>query len=45
MAGHVRWSEVRAERVVCAGGEAAVGAGKRELLAQVIGAGLHPEGR
>lgn len=40
MAGQVLWSEVRAERVARAGGEAAVGAGKQELLAQVVGARL-----
>jgi DNA-binding XRE family transcriptional regulator len=34
---YVRWSDVRAEQVERAGGEAAVEAGKQELLALVVG--------
>jgi DNA-binding XRE family transcriptional regulator len=34
---YVRWQDIRAEHVERAGGEAAVGAGKDELLAQVLG--------
>ena len=37
MSGHVRWEDIRAEQVARAGGEAAVGAGKEELLAAAIG--------
>lgn len=37
MTGHVRWSDIRAEHVARAGGEAAVAAGKEELLATVAG--------
>lgn len=37
MNGFVRWTDIRAEHVSHAGGEAAVEAGKRELLAEVIG--------
>lgn len=33
----VSWTDIRAEHVERAGGEAAVEAGKRELLAEVIG--------
>lgn len=33
----VSWNDIRAEHVERAGGEAAVDAGKRELLAEVIG--------
>jgi DNA-binding XRE family transcriptional regulator len=33
----VAWRDIRAEQVALAGGEAAVEAGKAELLAQVIG--------
>jgi DNA-binding XRE family transcriptional regulator len=34
---HVAWNDIRADHVARAGGEAAVEAGKRELLAEVIG--------
>jgi DNA-binding transcriptional regulator YiaG len=37
MTNHVSWKEIRAEHVARAGGEAAVEAGKREMLAEVIG--------
>jgi DNA-binding XRE family transcriptional regulator len=37
MSSYVRWSDIRAEHVARAGGEEAVAAGKRELLAQVTG--------
>lgn len=37
MSGYSRWSDIRAEFVELAGGEEAVEAGKRELLAQVLG--------
>lgn len=37
MTGYTRWSDVRAEFVERAGGEEAVGAGKQELLATVVG--------
>ncbi|MFI5960156.1 helix-turn-helix domain-containing protein [Cryptosporangium sp. NPDC051539] len=37
MSGHVRWEDIRAEQVARAGGEAAVEAGKEELLAAAIG--------
>jgi len=35
--GTVRWRDIRAAQVARAGGEAAVQAGKAELLAQVVG--------
>jgi DNA-binding XRE family transcriptional regulator len=34
---HAKWSEIRAAHVERAGGEAAVAAGRQELMAQVIG--------
>ncbi len=37
MTGYARWKDVRAAHVERAGGEAAVEAGKRELLAEVQG--------
>ncbi|MEV7007000.1 helix-turn-helix transcriptional regulator [Streptosporangium sp. NPDC051022] len=37
MSGYVRWRDIRAEHVQRAGGEEAVEAGKRELLAEVQG--------
>lgn len=37
MSSHVSWTEIRAENVARAGGEAAVDAGKREMLAEVTG--------
>ncbi len=37
MNGFVSWDHIRAEHIERAGGEAAVEAGKRELLAEVIG--------
>ncbi|GII06048.1 MULTISPECIES: helix-turn-helix domain-containing protein [Streptosporangiaceae] len=37
MSGYVRWKDIRAEHVQRAGGEEAVQAGKRELLAEVQG--------
>lgn len=37
MTGFTRWSDIRTEHVERAGGEAAVDAGKREMLAEVIG--------
>jgi DNA-binding XRE family transcriptional regulator len=37
MSSHVAWSDIRAEHVARAGGEDAVEAGKREMLAEVIG--------
>ena len=37
MSSHVAWSDIRAEHVARAGGEEAVEAGKREMLAEVIG--------
>jgi len=37
MTSHVAWNDIRTEHVERAGGEAAVEAGKRELLAEVIG--------
>jgi len=37
MNGFVSWTDIRAEHVERAGGEAAVEAGKRELLAEVLG--------
>lgn len=39
MAGHSKWSEVRARHVARAGGEDAMAAGKHELLAEVRPAG------
>ncbi len=37
MSSHVAWSDIRAEHVERAGGEAAVETGKRQMLAEVIG--------
>ncbi|MFV2110673.1 transcriptional regulator, partial [Micromonospora sp. LOL_015] len=37
MMGYTRWSDVRSAYVERAGGEEAVEAGKRELLATVVG--------
>jgi DNA-binding XRE family transcriptional regulator len=37
MTSYVSWNEIRAEHVARAGGEAAVEAGKREMLAEVVG--------
>ncbi len=37
MTSYVAWNEIRAEHVARAGGEAAVEAGKREMLAEVVG--------
>jgi len=37
MTNHVPWNDIRTEHVERAGGEATVEAGKRELLAEVIG--------
>jgi DNA-binding XRE family transcriptional regulator len=37
MNSYVRWKDIRAEHVQRAGGEDAVEAGKRELLAEVVG--------
>ena len=37
MNSHVAWTDIRAEHVARAGGEEAVEAGKREMLAEVIG--------
>jgi DNA-binding transcriptional regulator YiaG len=37
MSGYVRWRDIRDEHVQSAGGEEAVEAGKRELIAEVIG--------
>jgi DNA-binding XRE family transcriptional regulator len=37
MSGYVRWRDIRDEHVQRAGGEAAVEAGKQELIAEVIG--------
>lgn len=34
---HVRWKDIRADQVERAGGEQAIEAGKRELLATVVG--------
>ncbi|SCG81139.1 Helix-turn-helix domain-containing protein [Micromonospora rifamycinica] len=34
---YMRWNDIRAEHVERAGGEGAVEAGKRELLAEVVG--------
>jgi hypothetical protein len=36
MSSHVAWSDIRAEHIARAGGEDAVEAGKREMLAEVI---------
>ena len=37
MSSYVSWNEIRAENVARAGGEAAVEAGKRQMLAEVTG--------
>jgi len=37
MSSYVRWADIRAEEVARAGGEAAVAAGKEQLLAEVLG--------
>lgn len=37
MSGYVRWSDIRAQHVERAGGEAAVAEGKLELLSEVLG--------
>jgi DNA-binding XRE family transcriptional regulator len=37
MTSYVRWKDIRADHVQRAGGEEAVEAGKRELLAEVVG--------
>lgn len=37
MSSHVAWNDIRSEHVERAGGEAVVAAGKRELLAEVVG--------
>ena len=37
MSSHVAWNDIRAKHVARAGGEDAVEAGKRELLAEVLG--------
>ncbi|QYN33527.1 helix-turn-helix domain-containing protein [Pseudonocardia sp. DSM 110487] len=37
MTSHAAWNDIRNEHIAHAGGEAAVEAGKRELLAEVIG--------
>ena len=37
MSSHVAWNDIRAEHVAGAGGEDAVEAGKREMLAEVLG--------
>ncbi|MQA25544.1 MAG: helix-turn-helix domain-containing protein [Micromonosporaceae bacterium] len=37
MSSYVRWKDIRAEHVERAGGEAAVTAGKQELLAEALG--------
>ncbi len=37
MTSHVAWNDIRTEHIARAGGEAAGEAGKRELLAEVIG--------
>jgi DNA-binding XRE family transcriptional regulator len=37
MSSYTRWSDIRSEHVERAGGEQAVGAGKQELLATVVG--------
>ncbi len=37
MGSHVAWNDIRAEHVARAGGETAVEAGKREMLAEVLG--------
>ena len=37
MAGHTRWSDIRAEHVARAGGEEAFASGKEQLLNELIG--------
>jgi DNA-binding XRE family transcriptional regulator len=37
MSGHAQWTDIRAEHVARAGGEAALAAGKAELLAEAVG--------
>lgn len=37
MSSHIAWRDIRATHVERAGGEAAVDAGKRQLLAEVVG--------
>ena len=37
MSSHVAWTDIRAEHVARAGGEDAVDAGKRQMLAEVLG--------
>jgi hypothetical protein len=37
MSSHVAWNDIRAEHVTRAGGEDAVEAGKRGMLAEVLG--------
>jgi hypothetical protein len=37
MSNHVAWNDIRAGHVARAGGETAVEAGKRQLLAEVVG--------
>ena len=37
MSSHVAWSDMRAEHIARAGGEDAIAAGKREMLAEVLG--------
>ncbi|WP_322763335.1 helix-turn-helix transcriptional regulator [Frankia sp. Cr2] len=37
MSGYTRWSDIRAEQVARAGGEAAVAAGRQELLTVALG--------
>ena len=37
MSSHVAWNDIRVEHVARAGGEDAVEAGKREMLAEVMG--------
>ena len=37
MSSHVAWNDIRTEHIERAGGEAAVEAGKRERLAEVVG--------
>ena len=37
MSSHVAWHDIRAEHVERAGGEAAVEAGKRQMLAEIVG--------
>ncbi|GAA1196481.1 hypothetical protein [Pseudonocardia alaniniphila] len=45
MTGYTAWNEIRAEHVARAGGEAAVEAGKREMLAEVDGPVEEPRPR